>query len=83
MKYTTLGRTGLRVSSLGLGCGGPSRVGQRIGSTEAESVTIVKEALDAGINFFDTAEAYRTEEIVGQAIRGIDRDAVVLSTKKN
>lgn len=83
MDYTTLGRTGLRVSRMGVGCGGPSRAGQSTGSTETESVTIVRQALDAGVNFVDTAEAYRTEEIVGQALRGIDRDAVVLSTKKS
>jgi aryl-alcohol dehydrogenase-like predicted oxidoreductase len=38
--------------------------------------------LDAGVNFIDTAEAYGTEEVVGRAIKGLDRDAVVLSTKK-
>lgn len=83
MDYITLGRTGLRVSRLGLGCGGPSRVGQKTGRTETDSVAIVRKALDAGINFVDTAEAYHTEKIVGQAIRGIDRDSVVLSTKKS
>jgi aryl-alcohol dehydrogenase-like predicted oxidoreductase len=82
MDYTTLGRTGLKVTVMGIGCGGPSRVGQRAGRTEAESVDIVRQALDAGINFIDTSERYGTEEIVGKAIRGIDRGSVVLSTKK-
>jgi len=67
---------------MGIGCGGPSRVGQRARRTEAESVDIVRQALDAGINFIDTSERYGTEEIVGKAIKGIDRGSVVLSTKK-
>jgi aryl-alcohol dehydrogenase-like predicted oxidoreductase len=73
----------LRVSVMGLGCGGPSRVGQRAGKSEAEQVAIIRQALDVGVNFIDTAEAYRTEEVVGRAIEGLDRDAVVLSTKKS
>jgi L-galactose dehydrogenase len=68
---------------MGFGCGGFSRAGQGTGKSEAESVAIVREALDAGINFVDTAEAYRTEAIVGQAIRGLDRDRIVISTKKS
>jgi aryl-alcohol dehydrogenase-like predicted oxidoreductase len=83
VEYVTLGRTGLRVSVMGLGCGGPSRIGQRTGRSEAEQVAIVRQALDAGVNFIDTAEAYQTEDVVGRAIRGLDRDAVVLSTKKS
>jgi aryl-alcohol dehydrogenase-like predicted oxidoreductase len=82
VEYTTLGRTGLRVSVMGLGCGGPSRVGQRTGKSEAEQVAIIRQALDAGINFIDTAEAYGTEEVVGRAIQGLDRDKIVISTKK-
>lgn len=82
MDYTVLGRTGLKVTVMGIGCGGPSRVGQHAGRTEAESVDIVRQALDAGINFIDTSERYGTEEIVGKAIKGIDRGSVVLSTKK-
>ena len=83
MDYKTLGRTGLKVSTMGLGSGGSSRVGQRTGKTEAESVAIVRQALNSGINIIDTAEAYHTEEIVGKAIKDIDRDSIVLSTKKN
>jgi len=77
-----LGRTGLRVSIMGAGCGGPSRVGQRYGSSEHESASVVRQALDSGVNFIDTAEAYNTEGIVGKAIKGIPRDRIVLSTKK-
>ena len=83
MKKTILGRTGLEVTVMGFGCGGPSRAGQRTGRSESESIAVVRQALDAGINFVDTAEAYRTEEIVGQAIVGLDRNQLVISTKKS
>lgn len=82
MEYTTLGRTGLRVSVMGLGCGGPSRLGQTSGKSEAESIAIVRRALELGVNFIDTAEAYGTETIVGKALAGVPRDQVVISTKK-
>ncbi len=82
MNYTQLGNTGLRVSVVGLGCGGPSRLGQRDGKTTDHSVRLVRKALDLGVNFLDTAENYGTEEIVGAAIRGVPRDRVVISTKK-
>ncbi len=68
MDYTTLGRTGLRVSVAGLGCGGNSRLGKADGRSFAESVAVVRRALDLGVNFLDTAAAYGTEEIVGDAI---------------
>ena len=80
MQHTTLGRTGIKVSVAGLGCGGHSRLGQSYGATEAESVAVVHQALDLGINLIDTAQAYDTESIVGKALRG-RRDEVVLSTK--
>ena len=83
MDYTVLGRTGLMVSVMGMGCGGPSRVGQRSGKTEAESIAVIRQALDLGINFIDTAEGYGTEEIVGKAIKAVGRGSVVLSTKKD
>ena len=82
MNYTNLGNTGLRVSVVGLGCGGPSRLGQRDGKSTDHSVRLVRKALDLGVNFLDTAENYGTEEIVGAAIRGVPRDRVVVSTKK-
>ena len=81
MSYTTLGRTGLRVSVAGLGCGGFSRLGQGHGSSIAHSINVVRAALDAGVNFLDTAERYRTEDIVGQALKPSERDQVVISTK--
>lgn len=82
MEYTTLGRTGLRVSAAGLGCGGPSRLGLRDHKSEKECVGLVKQALALGVNFLDTAESYGTEEIVGKAIAATPRENVVLSTKK-
>jgi aryl-alcohol dehydrogenase-like predicted oxidoreductase len=84
MDYRTLGRTGLKVSVIGLGGGGPSRLGQRDnGNTEAESADLIRLGLDAGINFIDTAEGYGTEPIVGQALKGRDRTSVIISTKKS
>ena len=81
MQYTTLGRTGLRVSRLGLGCGGHSRLGISVGKSADEAQKLVREALSLGVNFIDTAEGYGTEEVVGQAIQGYARDRVVISTK--
>jgi L-galactose dehydrogenase len=78
--YTTLGRTELRVSVAGLGCGGPSRIGMATGKTEDESIAVIRAALDAGINLLDTAEVYGTEELVGKAISG-RRDEAVIATK--
>ena len=83
MEYTTLGRTGLKVSVMGLGCGGPSRIGQATGNTEEESIAIVRHGLNYGINFIDTAELYLTEKIVGKAIEGFNREDLILSTKKS
>jgi aryl-alcohol dehydrogenase-like predicted oxidoreductase len=82
MDYTTLGRTELKVSVAGLGCGGPSRLGLRDNKSQRDCVALVRQALDLGVNFLDTAEVYGTEEIVGKAIAEIPRDRIVLSTKK-
>jgi len=83
MEYITLGRTALRVSVLGLGAGGHSRLGQRTGATEDESVAIVGRALALGVTFIDTAEAYGTEAIIGAALSAARREDVVISTKKS
>jgi aryl-alcohol dehydrogenase-like predicted oxidoreductase len=83
MDYTTLGKTGLKVSVAGLGCGGPSRLGMRgDAGAEEHAVRLIKQALDLGVNFFDTAQNYGTEGVVGKAIAGVPRDRVVISTKK-
>jgi aryl-alcohol dehydrogenase-like predicted oxidoreductase len=81
MHYTTLGRTGLRVSVAGLGTGGFSRLGLRAGKTEDEAARLILEAVDLGINFIDTAPSYDTEPVVGRALRSIPRESVVLATK--
>jgi len=83
MDYVTFGRTGLRVSVMGLGCGGPSRLGQSTAKSEADSIAIIRHAVEAGVNFIDTAEAYHTEGLVGKALNGVARDQVVISTKKS
>lgn len=83
MDFVTLGRTGLRASVIGLGGGGPSRLGIRSGNTEAESVAVVRRALELGINFFDSAEAYGTEPILAKALASVPREQVIISTKKN
>jgi aryl-alcohol dehydrogenase-like predicted oxidoreductase len=81
MQTRTLGRSGLRVSALALGCMGMSEFYGP--SDEAESVATIHAALDAGATFLDTADMYgpfTNEELVGRAIRG-RRDRVVLATK--
>jgi aryl-alcohol dehydrogenase-like predicted oxidoreductase len=81
MDYTTLGRTGLKVSVAGLGCGGNSRLGLGTGRSEAEAEALVRQALDLGVNFFDTAAVYGTEAVLGRALRGTPRERVVIATK--
>ena len=81
MEYRPLGKTGLEASVAGLGCGGNSRLGLGRGASFDECVAVVRTAIDLGVNLLDTAEAYGTEEIVGAAIRGCDRDKLVISTK--
>ena len=80
MEYRPLGRTGVQVSSLCLGC---MMFGGR--TDAAESARIIDRALDAGINFLDTANVYsrgRSEEVTGEALRRNGRrDRVVLATK--
>ncbi|MFJ8976195.1 aldo/keto reductase [Streptomyces sp. NPDC102282] len=80
MKYRTLGRTGIKVSPY---CLGAMMFGAMGNPDHDESVRIIHKALDAGINFVDTADAYsrgESEEIVGKALKG-RRDEVVLATK--
>ena len=81
MDYRPLGKTGLSASVAGLGCGGNSRLGLGRGASAEECVAVVRTAIDLGVNFLDTAEAYGTEAIVGAAVRHYDRDKLVISTK--
>ena len=88
MRYAKLGKTGLEVSVITLGCmsfGEPGGRGRPWTLDEAACRDIVRQALDAGINIFDTANVYsrgRSEEITGQALRDfVSRDEVVLATK--
>ena len=88
MRYIKLGRTGLDVSPIALGCmtyGEPDRGHPTWSLTEEESRPLIKQAVEAGINFFDTANMYSqgsSEEIVGRALKDFaDRDDVVIATK--
>jgi aryl-alcohol dehydrogenase-like predicted oxidoreductase len=81
MEYTTLGKTGLRVSVAGLGCGGFSRLGLRAGKSEDEAARLIHEAVGMGINVIDTAPVYGTEAVVGKALKTIPRESVVVATK--
>lgn len=81
MQRRTLGTAGLQVSALGLGCASLS--GAYAPADEAESIATIQHAIDVGMNFLDTSDAYangRNESLVGKAIAG-RRDAVVLSSK--
>jgi aryl-alcohol dehydrogenase-like predicted oxidoreductase len=81
MDYRTLGTTGTKVTPL---CLGAMMFGQIGNADHDDSVRIIHRALDAGINFIDTADVYsrgESEEIVGKALAGGKRDNVVLATK--
>ena len=88
MDYVNLGRSGLKVSRICLGCmsyGEPARGGQPWSLDEEASRPFFRQALEAGINFFDTANAYSagsSEEITGRALRDMARrDEIVIATK--
>jgi len=90
VKYVKLGRTGLEVSRICLGCmsyGDASRGGHQWVLDESETRPFIKKALEAGINFFDTANVYSlgsSEEFLGRALRDFaTRDEVVVATKVN
>src|SRR5579862_7375652 len=81
MQLRNLGSTGIKVSPL---CLGAMMFGAWGNTDHDDSVKIIHRALDAGINFIDTADVYsggESEEIVGKALAGGRRDDVVLATK--
>ena len=83
MKMRALGRQGLKVSELGLGCMGLSDFYSSSGVTEAQGISLIQRALSLGVTFLDTADVYgpHTNEVtVGKALQG-RRDSVVLATK--
>ncbi len=86
MQYKKLGRTGLKVSRICVGTmmyGTPGAKASGDELSETDAINIVARALNAGVNFFDTADSYaegRSEEIVGKALKG-KRHSVVLATK--
>ena len=82
MQKRELGRSGLQVSAIGLGCMGISHA-YGTSLSKAEGVKLIRDAVDRGITFFDTAEVYgpfTNEEVVGEALRPV-RDRVVIATK--
>jgi len=88
MEYINLGRTGVKVSKLCLGCmtyGVPDRGLHAWTLDEEKSRPLIRQAVEAGINFFDTANSYSdgtSEEIVGRALKDFARrDEVVIATK--
>src|SRR5947209_13419598 len=81
MEYRNFGRTGMKVSPL---CLGAMMFGAWGNPDHEDSIRIIHRALDAGINFIDTADVYargESEEIVGEALAGGRRENVILATK--
>ena len=84
MEYTTLGRTGLK-SERRRAWAAAGRAGSACATmpqSANHAVALVKQAIDLGVNFLDTAQNYGTESVVGKAIAGMPRDRLVISTKK-
>jgi aryl-alcohol dehydrogenase-like predicted oxidoreductase len=82
MEQRELGKSGLKVSALGLGCMGLS-FGYGPATDRAEAVALIRRAVELGVTFFDTAEVYgpfTNEEVVGEALESV-RDQVVIATK--
>ncbi|HEX3245296.1 MAG TPA: aldo/keto reductase, partial [Chloroflexota bacterium] len=78
MELRPLGKTGLKVSALGFGCGDVG--GLMVRGDPAEQRRTVQRALDAGINFFDTSDSYgrgRSEEVLGEVLRELHAEPLV------
>ncbi len=80
MRYRPFGRSGLEVSVVGIGTGGASRLGLAYGNTQEQAIAVVQRGFDLGINYFDTAENYKNEEVLGKALLG-HRNEVLISSK--
>ena len=82
MKYRKLGNTGVDVSLLSYGTGGPSKFGQVTGLDNRDRAKLIDRAIELGVNMFDTAEAYgESEEMLGGALKGHKRNSYLISTK--
>lgn len=86
MKFTDIGNTNIKVSQIGLGTWQFGTKGWGFGSdfSKADAIAIVHKALELEINIIDTAEVYgggKSERILGEAIRGYDREKIIISTK--
>jgi aryl-alcohol dehydrogenase-like predicted oxidoreductase len=82
MEKRGLGKSGLEVSAIGLGCMGMS-AGYGPAANKQEMISLIRKAVELGITFFDTAEAYgpfRNEELLGEALKPV-RDRVIIATK--
>lgn len=83
MNNRTLGRSGIEVSPMGIGCWAIGGSGWGGGADDEESIRGIQKALEMGVNFFDTADAYgpgRSEIVLGSAVAG-RRDKIVIATK--
>ncbi|MBC8453318.1 MAG: aldo/keto reductase [Chloroflexi bacterium] len=82
MQYRKLGNTGVDVSLLSYGTGGPSQFGQKTGVDDAGRAALIGRALELGVNLFDTAEGYgEAEGMLGRALQGHARDSYLVATK--
>lgn len=82
MQYRKLGRTNLDVSLVSLGTGGVNRLGQSQELPRDHAYSLIRHALELGINFFDTSPVYLdSERLLGEALAGVPRDSYLLGTK--
>ena len=82
MKTRSLGKTGIKVSAIGLGCMGMSEYYGP--SNDESSISLLRRSVELGVNFFDTADMYgvgHNEMLLAQAFRGRLREKVIIATK--
>ena len=84
MEYRSLGRSGLRVSTVGLGCNNFGR-SKTVTATQEGTNAVIDAAIDAGVTLFDTADIYGSERGLSETLMGValqgKRDQIVLATK--